>query len=422
MHRNHIGTVSLLVAVMGAVACHLTLTLASFAGATWLHIIAAGFEAGVVGGLADWFAVTALFRHPLGLPIPHTAIIRARRAKIVEGIVSMVENEWLSPDVIGARLRQFAPSEILIDWLRDPVHVERLGRPVRDLVRALARMLTEEEVVLFIERTIRGGLRELPLDASAGRWLTRAAASESADAIFESLAVSLVNFARRPQTAVQLEHWIDRSARQLHRDGKRLVPLLLRRRLVQRKIVEAVCDYASAELLNAASSREHPMRQFVFGSIESFADRLAAGDETALNQVEHLRTALVQSLEAGPIILDLLSRLRAQLEADLEEPGSYLSDLVDRELRVGILDLLHDPAHRVVFDNWVRTTSEDLLRRHHHQIGITVKENLDALDTDALVAQIEERVGADLQFIRLNGALVGGLIGICLALIHLVAG
>ena len=148
------------------------------------------------------------------------------------------------------------------------------------------------------------------------------------------------------------------------------------------------------------------MRQFVFGSIEGFADRLAMGDETALNQVEHLRAALVQSLEAGPIILDLLSRLRAQLEADLEEPDSYLSDLVDRELRAGILDLLHDPAHRVVVAD----------------AAMLGKENLDALDTDALVAQIEERVGADLQFIRLNGALVGGLIGICLALIHLAAG
>src|SRR6266496_4965274 len=106
----------------------------------WLGYVRATAEASLVGGLADWFAVTALFRHPLGLPIPHTAIIPTRRAKIIESIVGVVENDWLSPDVIGARLARVAPSAHLLDWLRAPGHVERLGAPVRDLLRGLARM------------------------------------------------------------------------------------------------------------------------------------------------------------------------------------------------------------------------------------------------------------------------------------------
>ena len=105
-------------------------------------------------------------------------------------------------------------------------------------------------------------------------------------------------------------------------------------------------------------------------------------------------------------------------EQDLGDPEGYLATLVDRRLRTGIVELLDDAERRALFDRWVRTTAEDLLRRHHHQIGLTVRENLDALETDALVAQIEARVGADLQFIRLNGALVGGLIGVALALLH----
>jgi uncharacterized membrane-anchored protein YjiN (DUF445 family) len=205
-------------------------------------VVAAGFEAGLVGGLADWFAVTALFRHPLGLPIPHTAIIPARRAKIIESIVAMVEEEWLSPEVIGARLARFAPSALIVDWLRDPAHVERLGGPVRDLLRGLARMLSEAEVVDFVDRTIRGQLRALPLDASAGHWLSRLVDSPSAAAAFQSAALSLGNLARKPGTADTLQAWLDRTARQLYKDGKRLVPLLLRRKIVQRKVVEATCD------------------------------------------------------------------------------------------------------------------------------------------------------------------------------------
>ena len=90
VRRNHVGTISLLCAVAGTIAGWVALAIGPFAGAPWLRILAAGFEAATVGGLADWFAVTALFRHPLGLPIPHTAIIPTRRAKIIESIVAMV--------------------------------------------------------------------------------------------------------------------------------------------------------------------------------------------------------------------------------------------------------------------------------------------------------------------------------------------
>src|SRR5215470_6051443 len=130
-NRSQVGNVSLAIAVTGAVAAHVGLRGGPFADALWLRIVGAGFEAAVVGGLADWFAVTALFRHPLGLPIPHTAIIPARRDKIVETIVSMVQDEWLSPDIIGARLARVAPGQLVIDWLSDPTHVERLGAPMR---------------------------------------------------------------------------------------------------------------------------------------------------------------------------------------------------------------------------------------------------------------------------------------------------
>jgi uncharacterized membrane-anchored protein YjiN (DUF445 family) len=152
--------------------------------------------------------------------------------------------------------------------------------------------------------------------------------------------------------------------------------------------------------------------------VQRYAERLAAGDPHAIEQVERLRTAVIDSLEASPLVADTLARLRNQLEQDLAHADGYLSGLIDRELHSGILDLLRDPERRAWFDEWVRTTANDLLRRHHDQIGLTVRENLEALETRTLVAQIEERVGADLQFIRLNGAVVGGLIGVLLALLH----
>lgn len=393
-----------------------------WAGAAWVDLAAAGFEAAVVGALADWFAVTALFRHPLGLPIPHTAIIPARRAKIIDGIVSMVEQEWLSPDVIGARLARVSPSAAVTDWLRGPEHVRRLADPLRDLLRVLSRILTEPQIEQLAGRALRDGLRDVQGGEAAGRWLLQAARSPSAAAAFDTAALSLANLLRRPDTAERLQMWLDRSARQLRRGGGRLLPLILGRRIVQRKIVEAAGEYATAELARAAADRDHPLRDFVFGGVQQFAERLAAGDPEAAAQVGHLQAALADSIDSGPLVRHVLGRLQGRLDRDLADPQGYLAGLVDRELQQGVLNLLSDPGRAQAFDRWVRATAEELLHRHHHQIGLTVRENLEALDTSTLVAQIEERIGGDLQFIRLNGALVGGLIGVALAVVHRLAG
>jgi uncharacterized membrane-anchored protein YjiN (DUF445 family) len=414
--------VSLLVAVVGMVVCRIALAVGPLADAVWLRILAAGFEAATVGGVADWFAVTALFRHPLGLRIPHTAIIPARRAKIIESIVHMVESDWLSPDVIGVRLARIAPSALVVDWLSTPEHVERLGRPLRDLMRGVARLLTEDEVARYVEQALQRQLRDLPLDASAGRWLARAIESEGADAAFESLATSLANLAVRPRTATELHWWIERSARTLHERGERFLPFVLRRKAFQRKIVTAACNYAAVELRNAARDPAHPLRRSTLEGIGRWADKLAAGDTEAVSQAERLRTALVESLETAPVVRETLARLRRELESQLADPVSTLSILVDRKLRAGIVELLDDPDRRATFDRWVRATADDLLRRYHHQIGLTVRENLEALDTGRLVAMIEARVGNDLQFIRLNGAVVGGLVGLALAAVHWLVG
>jgi len=413
--RNHVGTISLVCAVAGMVGCRVALGVMD---APWLRILAAGFEAATVGGLADWFAVTALFRHPLGLPIPHTAIITARRVKIIESIANVVENDWLSPGVIGARLARVAPSTLVVDWLRTPGHVERLGAPLRDLLRGLARMLTADETARFVEHALERQLREVPIDASAGRWLAGAVESESAGATFEALATSLANLASRPSTAADLYWWLDRSAETLRAAGKRFVPFVLRRKAVQRALVEAACDYAAQELRSAAGDPAHPLRRATLDALGRWASRLAEGDPAAREQAERLRAALLESLETSPLVRETLRRMRHALETELTDARSDLAVLIDRTLHEGIVELLDDPHRRATFDRWVREMADDLLRRHHHQIGITVRENLEALDPTRLVEMIESRVGNDLQFIRLNGALVGGLVGLLLAMLH----
>jgi len=420
--RNHVGTISLLGALAGTVACWVALATGPFAGAPWLRILAAGFEAATVGALADWFAVTALFRHPLGLPIPHTAIIPKRRAKLIESIANVVEHDWLSPEVIGARLARFAPSDLLVDWVRTPGHMERLGGPVRDVLRGFARTLTEPEAADVANQALQRQLRELPLGTAAGRWIIQALDGGHLDAAFQSVAESLARLAGLATTWDRLDQLLLDLASRRREEGRNMEAFLLRRKTVRNRLVLGACQAAQDQLRGAMRDGDHPLRRAVLGAARRWAERLAAGDREAVELAERLRGTLLESLEAGPLVRDVLVRLRHELEAQLDDPASALSRLLDRRMQAGIVEALEDPERRAAFDRWVRTTADDLLRRHHHQIGITVRENLEALDTGALVEMIEARVGNDLQFIRLNGAVVGGLVGLVLATVHWLVG
>src|SRR5262249_1074345 len=187
---------------------------------------------------------------------------------------------------------------------------------------------------------------------------------------------------------------------------------------VRKRLVVGACQAAGDQLSAAASDRDHPLRRAVLSAVARWAERLASGEPAARDLAERLRGALLASLEAGPPVRDT----PAPFPRELEHPRRALCRLIDRRLQAGIVEMLDAPDNRVTFDRWVRATADELLRRHHHQIGLTVRENLEALDTGTLVAMIEARVGNDLQFIRLNGAVVGGLVGLVLATAHWLLG
>src|SRR5262249_6729680 len=277
------------------------------------------------------------------------------------------------------------PSELVLDWLRTPGRMERLGAPVRDLVRGLVRVLTEQEVTDFADRALQRQLREFPLDASAGRWITRALESGSADAAFETIASSLARLAALGSTWNTLDRLLLDLASKRRDEGKSVEAFLLRRKTVRNRLVMGACQAAGDQLSAAARDPAHPLRRSVLDAVGRWAQRLADGDPTALEVAERPPAARLESLEAGPLGRDRLARLRRELENQLEDEQSALSQLIDGRLHAGIVDLLEDPERRATFDRWVRGTADELLRRHHHQIGLTVRENLEALDTGRLV-------------------------------------
>src|SRR5438132_573055 len=181
--RNHVGTVSLVVAVGGAAACHLGLQGGPFASATWLRIVAAGFEAATVGGFADWFAVTALFRHPLGLPIPHTAIVATRKELIGRILGTFVQNHFLSREVIAANLRAVRPAERAARWLADPEHSRRIARQIAGGLAKTLEALPDEDVRVLNHEVVSARLRATRVAPALGNTLALVLADDRHQAL-----------------------------------------------------------------------------------------------------------------------------------------------------------------------------------------------------------------------------------------------
>src|SRR6185295_7741682 len=302
--------------------------------------------------------------------------------------VNLVQHELLSPERLDPWLAAAEPGALVLRWLEDPAIVDQIEDPLRGLLHHVARLLQADEVTRFVDRALAHQLRTVPLDASAGAWLVRAVESPDAGVVFETIARSLAKLLDAPGTRAELQRRLHDAAGAMRARGTRVVPFFLRRKAVQRRLIDAACVYAVAELSAAASDAAHPLRRSLLAAVKRFGERLAAGDPGAVAQAARLRDALVESLEAGPMVRGMLGRLRELLDAELADPHGALWELIDRELRSGIRDRLTDPARRAEFDRWVRDTANDLVRRHHSQIGPIVRKSLTERSNDELVAMV----------------------------------
>lgn len=384
-------------------------------GLPW-RIAASAFEAGTIGGLADWFAVTALFREvPLPLIRRHTNIIVKNRARIVDGIADMVQNRWLSPEVVGEHLQRFSASRALAEYLGDAGRRERVLLILRDLIHSLARSLDGPEMASFLDRVLKDQVRELDLAAPLGRWMEQAMARRDHDPLWDTLLLALDRSLGDPETEDLFRQFFRRAVEEYKRTG------MHRRILLElASAVDLVNDREAASLLlgrlraavgEARGKPGHPLREKLDDMLFRFARGLSAGDPETVSAVETLRIRLVEHADSLPFLARLLSRFRATVVGQLDSPGSDLSRTLDRFLVERLAEFGEDPEAQRKLDAWVRDTAMEIVRKRHAAIGEMVRGSLEKLGDVELSAQIEEKVGRDLQYIRLNGAVVGGLAG-----------
>lgn len=430
---RHRGGVSL------SVAAGSLLTLEALAAAGWLvhpawHIARHAAEGATVGGLADWFAVSALFHR---IPIPglsrHTNIIVNSRARLTAGIVDMVQTQWLSPAAIRERLAAVQLADALLALLNKPNHRQRALRIARRLALRLSDHLDSPALAGFIDSQLRARLARADLSRPLGRLLSHALQHDGRAAVWEMLTglldQALASRSFRESTArLALEalrdyeednwwrkakSWLGKTQLQGDSDEEKLDHLTHR-----------IVGWLREELARLHAEPDHPLRQRLEHTLVRLSERLLTNDAALLSALADSQRQLLHKLDTAPLVASLLASLRDGMQRQWRARHSELNTLLANLIDDALAGLAADAALRDKLDAWCKQVIHHFVEQNHALIGDTVRLSLspERLPDALLVAQIESRVGHELQWIRVNGALVGGAAAGAIATLRLLLG
>jgi uncharacterized membrane-anchored protein YjiN (DUF445 family) len=369
------------------------------AWAGWLHAFA---EAGMVGALADWFAVVALFRHPLGLPIPHTAIIPNRKNDLGASMSRFVAEHFLEPDVVRRKLQDTNLANFVVGWLKS----EKGRRSVEDLSVAVLRWalgaLHEKRVRRFLSRLSRRQLANVSLAPLLGNtlsWLVRGQRHQQILTQVLRYAIELVHDNR------------DAIRARVQRESPWWVP-----GFVDDRILKKMLERIEHQLFEMALDEEHPMR----GQFNQWVQKLAVElrDNPSHRRLgDEFKQQLLANDELQDYLYGLWRELAQNIEKDIEKPESVMRQHVGRWLANVADELDGDEGMQTWVNAWLVESLTQVVGRNRSQIASLISDTVKSWDGMDTSRRVELAIGRDLQFIRINGTLVGGLVGL---LIHAV--
>lgn len=364
----------------------------------WGYVHAAA-EAGMVGAIADWFAVTALFRHPLGLPVPHTAIIPRRKDTLARSLEQFVSENFLTADTVRERYHGAQVARRLGSWLSRHENAERVVTEASPLARRALDRIRPEDMQSFVEQTLLPRLRSEPLSPLAGHLL---------GAVVEDKAHrGLVDIATR-----ELHTWLvghpDEVASILASRAPWWSPQWLDEKVVARVYAELVAW--------AAEVRADPEHRVIL-ALDSYLADLARDlqhDETTMARAEDLKVRVLEHPSVGPTAVALWEAIRVVLVDALEDPAGQLRVRLSRELQDFGARVVAEAPLQEQLDQWGAEATAVLVDRYGAELTTVISSTIERWDGREAADKIELHVGRDLQFIRINGTVVGALVGLVL--------
>ena len=364
-----------------------------------LSYVRAAAEGGMVGALADWFAVTALFRHPLGIPIPHTAIIPRRKDEIGRTLGEFVETEFLRADVVRDKLESTPIASRAGEWLVDPVNSRRVAAEAAAAAAGVLRALSDDDVRDVIESLAREHLIEPDWGPPLGERLERVVAAD----------------AHRP--AVDLA--VDTIGAWLHANRSAFSGLVSRRlpswvpKIAHRLVDDTVYNEAVAFVDKVRADPDHQARHAIDGYLSRLADNLQ-NDPVTIGRLEDAKTSVFDSPRVRALAADAWGTAKAGLLTALEDERSDLRRRATEALAQIGERLRTDAGLQRRVDTWVTDAVVFVVDRHRHDIASIITDTVEGWDAEDTTRKIELMVGRDMQYIRLNGTVIGALAGVAI--------
>ncbi|MDT0307814.1 DUF445 family protein [Streptomyces sp. DSM 44917] len=373
----------------------------------WAGYVAAAAEAGMVGALADWFAVTALFRRPLGLPIPHTAIIPTKKDQLGESLGDFVGENFLSEQVVTDKLASLGLSRRAAAWLSSPEHADRVTAELATAVRGGLTVLRDADVQAVLAEAITRRAEATEISPPLGRLLARTVA-DGGHRRFVDLVLA------------QAQDWLVK-----HREAVLAAVEGGAPGWTPRFVDRRVGDRVHRELLRFVqemrASREHPAREALDRFLADFADKLQH-DEATRARMERLKTESLARPEVQELIASAWAAVRAMVLTAAEDEHSALR----ARARAAVLSLgtrlTADDRLRAKLDGWVTDAALHVVTGYRREITSLISDTIASWDARSTSRKIELHIGRDLQFIRLNGTVIGSLAGLLIHALTRVAG
>jgi uncharacterized membrane-anchored protein YjiN (DUF445 family) len=367
--------------------------------APWVGYVQTMAEASMVGGLADWFAVTALFRHPLGLPIPHTAIIPRKKDALGKNLSEFVGTHFLAEVVVTDKLHRVGIGSRLGNWLAQPRNAERATAELATAMRALVTVLRDEDVQPVLENALVRRLVERPWGPPLGRLLSQL--------LIDGTHHKLVDLLTE-----RAYEWV--------RDNHGAVLRVVSQRLPAwspRFVDELVADRLYGEVLAFAwavhTEHDHPMRIAMDTFLLEFADDLRT-DPKMIERAEAIKLQVLAHPEVQILVGSAWGAAKKMLLGAAEDPSSELRRRVCHALIALGGRLTEDAELRSKVDNWLQGAATYVVSNYRGEITTLITDTVERWDAEETARKVELQVGRDLQFIRINGAVVGALAGLAI--------
>lgn len=373
----------------------------------WVGFVRATAEAAMVGAIADWFAVTALFRHPLGLKIPHTAIVPTRKREIGEKLARFVRQNFLTEEVIADKLRSMELTKRAVEWLDQPENSRLVADQLAAGAVAAIQVMKDEDIQALIEKQLVARIRSTQFAPLLGNLLSFFTAGKRQ----QELLMELVKFGSgflKENKAVILEKINEE------------LPWWAAVWGVDRRIYQTIIHSVDTTLQEVKADPQHPL----YRNFEAAVSRLIEGLKTSAELQEREKT-LKEELLQQPVVQEFSASLWADIKASLVEHSANspleFSQPVQQMLEQLGEVLQNDPVLYAKIDHWLCEVVIYLTKTYGHEVESLISHTINKWDPAMITDKIETEVGRDLQFIRINGTLIGGLAGLIIYTVSFLA-